>query len=185
MVRHTVTYSSWLIYSTLFRLILFDLCRGERLFWEIKCGVYQVQLFFCIFSQSFSISSISFFPGLDTDERHLNVGHVTCYRVRNIPAQLCYAPDDSQLFGALVLMHPLPQYTLVSYPFLSYSSVFSFICKLPFSTSWNSTLKSFKSEVIRDGCCCCFFLFSLSLPMVDVLFFYLNPLFFFLTPSFN
>ena len=26
----------------------------------------QVQLFFCIFSQSFSISSISFFPGLDT-----------------------------------------------------------------------------------------------------------------------
>ena len=38
----------------------------ERLFWEIKCGVYQVQLFFCIFSQSFSISSISFFPGLDT-----------------------------------------------------------------------------------------------------------------------
>ena len=66
MVRHTLTYSSWLIYSTLFRLILFDLCRGERLFWEIKCGVYQVQLFFCIFSQSFSISSISFFPGLDT-----------------------------------------------------------------------------------------------------------------------
>ena len=38
----------------------------ERLFCEIKCGVYQVQLFFCIFSQSFSISSISFFPGLDT-----------------------------------------------------------------------------------------------------------------------
>ena len=38
----------------------------DRLFWAIKCGVYQVQLFFCIFSQSFSISSISFFPGLDT-----------------------------------------------------------------------------------------------------------------------
>ena len=56
----------WLIYSTLFRLILFDLCRRGRLFREFKCGVYQVQLFFCIFSQSFSISSISFFPGLDT-----------------------------------------------------------------------------------------------------------------------
>ena len=126
-----------------------------------------------------------FFNFLLSWTRHGNVGHMTWYRVRNIPAQLCYAPDDSQLFGALVSMHPLPQYTLVSYRFPSYSSMFSFICKLPFSTSWNSRLKSFKSEVIRDGCCCCFFLFSLSLPMVDVLFFYLNPLFFFLTPSFN
>ena len=114
-----------------------------------------------------------FFNFLLSWTRHGNVGHMTWYRVRNIPAQLCYAPDDSQLFGALVLMHPLPQYTLVSYRFLSYSSMFSFICKLPFSTSRNSTLKSFKSEVIRDGCCC-FFLFSLSLPMVDVLFFLLE-----------
>ena len=114
-----------------------------------------------------------FFNFLLSWTRHGNVGHMTWYRVRNIPAQLCYAPDDSQLFGALVSMHPLPQYTLVSYRFLSYSSMFSFICKLPFSTSWNSTLKSFKSEVIRDGCCC-FFLFSLSLPMVDVLFFLLE-----------
>ena len=165
----------------------------ERLFCEIKCGVYQVQLFFCIFSQSFSISSISFFPGLDTDERHLNVGHMTCYRVRNIPAQLCYAPDDSQLFGALVLMHPLPQYTLVSYRFLSYSSMFSFIRKLPFSASWNFTLKSFKNEVIRDGyscccCCCCFISFLTSsfycrcfFLFLFLFFFYLSPLFFFNT----
>ena len=178
MVRHTVTYSSWLIYSTLFRLILFDVCRGERLFWEIKCGVYQVQLFFCIFSQSFSISSISFFPGLDTGMSGIWPG-------TGLETFLLSCAMPLMIHNFLEPWCWLPQYTLVSYPFLSYSSVFSFICKLPFSTSWNSTLKSFKSEVIRDGCCCCFFLFSLSLPMVDVLFFYLNPLFFFLTPSFN
>ena len=35
--------------------------------------------------------------------------------------------------------------------------MFSFPCKLPFSTSWNFTLKSFKNEVIRDGYSCIFF----------------------------
>ena len=42
--------------------------------------------------------------------------------------------------------------------------MFSFICKLPFSTSWNSTLKSFKNEVIQDehSCCCCFISFLTS-----------------------
>ena len=105
-----------------------------------------------------------FFNFLLSWTRHGNVGHMTWYRVRNIPAQLCYAPDDSQLFRALVSMHPLSQYTWVSQPSLSYSSMFSIICKLPFSTSWNFTPKSFKNKVIRDRdgysccCCCCYFI---------------------------
>ena len=42
--------------------------------------------------------------------------------------------------------------------------MFSFICKLSFSTSWNSTLESFKNELIQDGfCCCCCCRFSLTL----------------------
>ena len=130
-----------------------------------------------------------FFNFLLSWTRHGNVGHMTWYRVRNIPAQLCYAPDDSQLFRALVSMHSLSQYTRVSQPHLSYSSMFSFIWKLSFSTSWNSTLKRFKNEVIHYVYSCswwCFFLFlfSLSLFMVDF-FLVLNPLFFFLTASFN
>ena len=114
-----------------------------------------------------------FFKFLLSWTRHGNVGHMTWYRVRNIPAPLCYAPDDSQLFGALVSLHPFAQCTRVSEPFLSYSTMFSFIWQLPFSTSWNSTLKSFKNEVIQDGHFFCCFLWDL------------NPLFFFLTPSFN
>ena len=151
----------------------------------------------CLSSITFHLHFLSvffhLFHFLFSWTRHGNVGHMTWYRVRNIPAQLCYAPDDSQLFRALVSMHPLSQYTRVSLPSLSYSSMFSFICKLPFSTSWNFTLKSFKNEVIRDGyscccCCCCFISFLTSSFYGRCLFIYLFLLkssVLLLTPSFN
>ena len=111
-----------------------------------------------------------FFKFLLSWTRHRNVRHMTWYRVRNIPAQLCHAPDDSQLFGALVSMHPFAQCTRVSEPFLSYSVMFSFIYKLPLSTSWNSTLKNNSGWVFL---------------LLFLFFGDLNPLFVFPTPSFN
>ena len=35
--------------------------------------------------------------------QHENVGHMTLYQVRNILSQLCFALDDSQLLGALLI----------------------------------------------------------------------------------
>ena len=77
--------------------------------WLILFDLYQVQLFIHIFSYPVSLSYISFFPGLDTG----SVGHMTWYRVRNILAQLCYAPDDSRatfrslgVDASIVLIYP-------------------------------------------------------------------------------
>ena len=64
-----------------------------------------------------------FFNFLLSWTRHGNVGHMTWYRVRNIPAQLCYAPDDSQLFGALVLIAPVYP-CLLSFSFLLFRVFF-------------------------------------------------------------
>lgn len=49
------------------------------------------------FSFFFPMSDISFSP-LDSTWEWRNM---TWYRIRNIPTQLCYAPDDSQLLGRL------------------------------------------------------------------------------------
>ena len=67
-----------------------------------------------------------FFNFLLSWTRQGNVGHMTWYRVRNIPAQLCYAPDDSQLFRALVSMHPfVPIYPgLLTFSFLLFHVFF-------------------------------------------------------------
>ena len=52
---------------------------------------------------------------------------MTWYLVRNIPAQLCYAPDDSQLLGALIGVDAsiLPMYPgLWTFSFLLYHVFF-------------------------------------------------------------
>ena len=102
--------------------------------------------FFRIFLQYF----FYFLHVLFSWTRHGNVGHITWYRVRNIPAQLCYAPNDSQLrLGVDASTVPIhPGLLNLFFPF----SMFSCFCKLSFSTSWNSTLKSFENEVIQERC---------------------------------
>ena len=159
----------------------------ERLFWEIKCGVYEVQLLFYIFPQSFSISSISFFPGLDMGMSGIRPGSeletflLSCamsLMIHNFLEPWCRRIHCPNKPGSLNLIFPtLPCFLLSENYF--------------FSTSWNSILKRFKNEVIQDEyscswCCCCFFLFLFSLSLFIVNFFFvLNPLFIFLTPSFN
>ena len=156
----------------------------ERLFWAIKCGVYQVQLFFCIFSQSFSISSISFFPGLDTGMSGIWPGTgletflLSCampLMIHNCLEPWCRCIHCPNVPGSLNLFFSTLTYFLLS-------------ANLPFLTSWNSTLKSFKNKVIQDeySCCCCCFISFLNSSFYGrcyfILFyfiFYMNPLFFF------
>ena len=95
----------------IFCSLIYFLCRRSReiilrnKMWSLSSTTFLLHLLSVFFY---------FFNFLLSQTRHRNVGHMTWYQVRNIPAQLCYAPDDSQLFRALVSMHPLSQYTRVS-----------------------------------------------------------------------
>ena len=126
----------------------------------------------------FSISYFSFFPGLDTGMSGIWPGTgletilLSCAMplvIQNYKEPSCRCIYCPNIPGSLNLFFPI---------FLC-----SLLCwKLSFSTSWNSTLKSFENEVIQDGCL--FFYLSLSSPMV-VVFMTWIPCNSFLTPSSN
>ena len=179
-IRLDIYFFLWLIYSTLSKLILFDLFRRERLFWEIKCGVYQVQLFFWIFSQSFSISSISFFPGLDMGMSgiwpgtELEIFLLSCampLMIHNFLEPWCRCIHCPNIPGSLNLIFPtLPCFLLSG----------NHLFLLPGILHWNVQERSNSGWVFLFSVVFFFkFLFSISLFMVDFFVCVESPVLFF------